>query len=657
MARRIAVRFLPYRWGLCGTALLVLLSVTLNMASPLLLREVIDTALPRHDTRLLIVFCTAMIVSGALTTAIVVVLSMVTSWIGQRVVHELRLEVYDRIQQMPLGFFASEPASEIQARMASDISGISDIITYTATSTLAAVVSLLAAGLVMLVMSWPLAMFCLVLAVVLGLFNRRFNAVRRDLAGQRQEQMAELLQLVGDDLTLSGIILGRTFGRHGAQRSRFRATSEQIGKLSYRQRVAGSTARGMIGLTLACIPPLIYLLAGTAVHGLSIGTAIVMVTLQMRLTSPIQQLLGLSGRVQSSQVMFRRVFDYLDLEPAVVLETGSRGRPARRKDLAAALQIRGVWHRYPDAERNVLAGIDLDITPGSITVIMGPTGSGKTTLALILAGLIAPDSGTVRIGPAPSWGRSWPTAAEQDLWQAVTLVAQETALYNASIRENLLFAWPDATDSQMLRLAGLMQLGDLIARLPGGLDTPVGEHGYQFSGGERQRLALVRALLAPSKILIADEATSALDNATAGAVHEGLRKLCSGRALVMIAHRIPRLAWDDHVIVLADGSIAHRGTHGELFRGCPEYRQLLAAQTAQPASSRQHEQLGGRQHDQASGNGNAEADDRDAARAGVLARARPFLLNGGARAPGWPPRHLWLSRAGALHCGHRRRAA
>jgi ATP-binding cassette, subfamily B, bacterial len=585
MARRIALRFLPYRWMLCGTALLVLLSVALNMATPLLLREVIDSALPRHDTRLLIVLCVAMIASGVLTTAIVVALSIMTSWIGQRVVHELRLEVYDRIQHMPLGFFASEPTSEIQARMASDISGINDIITYTATSTLAALIGLLAAGLVMLVISWPLALFCLALGGVLGLFNRRYNAVRRDLAEQGQEQMAELLRLVGDDLTLSGIILGRTFSRHAAQRSRFRATSEQVGSLGYRQRVAGSTARAMIGVTVACVPPLIYLLAGTAIHGLSIGTAVVMVALQMRLTGPIQQLLGLNGRMQSSQAMFRRVFDYLDLQSAVVLDTGSRGRRPRPKSPATALEARGVWHRYPDAERTVLAGIDLDIVPGSTTVIMGHTGSGKTTLALILAGLVAPSGGTVRIGPARARRRSWPTAVGHDLWPDVTLVAQETALSNASIRDNLLFAWPDATDGQMLRLAGFMQLGDLIARLPAGLDTSVGEHGYQFSGGERQRLALVRALLAPGKILITDEATSALDNATAAVVHDGLRRLCRDRALVVIAHRIPRLAGDDQMIVLADGRIAHRGTHGELSRDCPEYRQLLAAQRAETAQA------------------------------------------------------------------------
>jgi ATP-binding cassette subfamily B protein len=572
---------------LCGMAMLVLFSVALNMLSPLLLREVIDRALPHHDTRLLVVFCIAMIAAGALGTGASVVLNVMTNWVGQRVVHGLRLEVYDRVQHMPLDFFTSEPASEVQARMANDISGISDIITYTATSTLTAGVSLLAAGLAMLILSPPLAVACLLLAVFLGLFNRRFNALRRDLAGQRQEQMAELLRLVGDDLTLSGVVLGRTFGRHAWQRSRFRATSQQVGDLTFRQRVAGSTARGVIGLTVVCLPPLIYLLAGTAVHGLSVGTAIVMVTLQMRLTGPVQQLLGLNGRLQSSQAMFRRVFDYLDLPPDSGFGAERHGQADRNESTAMALQVRGAWHRYPDSARIVLAGIDLDISPGSTTVIMGHTGSGKTTLALIMAGLLVPSEGTVRLGSQPGRERSWRTATCQELWQEVTLVAQETAMFNASIRENLLFARSDATNEQLLRMADMMLIGDLIARLPDGLDTTVGERGYQLSGGERQRLALTRALLAPGQILITDEATSALDNATAAAVHNALRGLCHDRALVVIAHRIPPLARGDQVIMLADGRVSYHGTHGELIGESPEYRELLAAQvsTAYPADS------------------------------------------------------------------------
>jgi ATP-binding cassette subfamily B protein len=585
---RVAARFRGYRWMLYGTAGLVIVSVGLNMASPLLLREVIDNALPRHNTRMLIAFCGAMIVSGALASGVAVTLNAMSNWVGQQVIHGLRQDLYNRIQCMPLDFFATESPAEIQARMASDIGGISDIITFTGTSTLTAVVSLLAATLVMLVLSWPLALFCLVLAVGLSMFNRRFTLRRRDLAERRQEQMGVLLKLVDDHLTLSGIILGRTFLRYSMQRSRFRATSRQIADLTYRQRVAGSTARGVIVLTMSSLPPLIYLLAGTAVRGLSLGTAVVMVTLQLRLTGPIQQLLALNGRLQSSQAMFRRIFDYLDLAPAVTLEDGVPGQSAS----PAVLRACGIGHRYPHSQRAALTAMDIELRPGSTTLITGHTGSGKSTLALILAGLVEPTSGTVQTAGDTD---RWHAVSCHELWQQVTLVPQETAMFNASIRENLLFARPDATDAQLMQAANAMQIGGFIASLPDRLNTMVGEHGYQLSGGERQRLALTRATLAHSRFLITDEATSALDGPTANAVHEELRDLCQDRALVIIAHRIPPMAWDDQVIVIHQGRIAYRGKHGELISCRGEYRQLLDGQAARTPDGHVDVKIGSRE--------------------------------------------------------------
>jgi ATP-binding cassette subfamily B protein len=566
--RRIAGRFAPYRWLLLASAVLILVAVALTMLVPLLLLHVINE-LAHHETRLLALLCSGMIVAGILASVLMVAMTALTNSVGQRVVHGLRLDVYDRLQGMPLAFFAAEPNSEIQARMASDIGGISDVVTFTSQGMLSAAASLLAACLVMLILSWPLALVSLALAAALNVLNQRFNTRRRDLATQRQDRVSALLALVGEHLTLSGVILGRTMQRSADQRSRFEDVSQQIGDLTYQQRLAGSTARALIGMALACLPPTIYLLAGTMIPGLSIGTVVVLAAMQTRLSGPIQQLLSLSGTAQSSMAMFERVFAYLDMEPVLPPATSARPRlePAR----PVSMRVSGVSHRYESSGRMTLADVSLDFPAGSTTLIAGPTGSSKTTLALILAGLLAPSAGNVEVDGRPVSGR--------ELWPHVTLLAQETAIFNATVRENLLFARPDATEAQLREVIAAAQLSHLIAALPQALDTTVGDNGHQLSGGERQRLALAQAMLAPGSVLITDEATSALDSETADAVYQALREFCRGQTLVMIAHRIPALYPSDQVVVLAGGRVTE----------CGSYRQLS---TRPPSPARQPIQRG-----------------------------------------------------------------
>jgi len=553
---RIARRFAPYRWRLCWAAVLVVTSVTLSMIAPLLLQRVINDALPSHDTRLLIALCSAMIVSGVLSSGIYVALNYVTNSIGQHVVDQLRIEVYSRVQRLPLEFFSAEPNSEIQARMTSDIGGISDILTYAAQGALAGIVSLLAAGLVMFILSWPLALTSLFLACALNLLNNRFSARRRTLATERQDRIGEMLGLVGEQLSMSGIILGRTLLRANRQRSSFVNVSGQIADLTRRQRLIGGTARAVIGVTLACLPPTVYILSGTLVPGLSLGTVVVLATMQTRLSGPIQELLSLSGSMQGSMAMFQRIFAYLDMRPAVPEDTGLIVESKSRD--RTPIHARDISYSYPAATRVALTDINIDISPGSTTLIVGETGSGKSTLALILAGLLAPACGTIEVDGTPR--------STFELWPYVTLVPQETAIFNTTIRDNLLFARPDATEPELLDAIMAAQLGKLISRLPDGIETMVGDNGHQLSGGERQRLAIARALLSRSPILIADEATSALDAATAAAVHQSLRAHYHHGALVLIAHRVPDLEDSDTIVVLQDGRIVERRSGAEMMR-------------------------------------------------------------------------------------------
>jgi ATP-binding cassette, subfamily B, bacterial len=571
-AGRIARLFLPHRWALAGTALLVLLQVGLSTAGPLLLQQIVSKALPDHQTRLLIVLCAIMIVFSTLAWAASAVVASLTNSVGQRVMHRLRTSVFEHVQRLPLEFFSAESNSQIQARIASDIGDLSDIVTYTIQGALVAVTGLLAGGLAMAILSWPLALVSLALSIPLNLLNRRYSSRREQLAARRQEQVAVMMEVVSEDLSLSGVVLGRTLRAYRRQGARFAAASQRVSDLTYHQRMAGNTARSLVGLSLACIPPLIYLLAGTAMPGVSLGTVVVISVVQARISGPTQMLLGLSVSTRSARAMLARVFAYLDL-PAEPCGASQDLTPAARH----VVRGRSICHRYGNAARAAVDGVDIEFDLGSVTLITGESGCGKSTLALILAGLLVPSRGVVEIDRC--------RAAPEQLWAAVTLVPQENQFCNASMRENMLVADPDASDEEVLAAMTVAHADGLLARLPDGLDTTVGANGYQLSGGERQRLAIARAVLARSDLLILDESTSALDNVTAEQVMRSVRAARPDCALVLVAHRIPEMEPDDQVLVLADGKIVERGSHRDLARPGYLYQRVILAQAAAASGS------------------------------------------------------------------------
>jgi ATP-binding cassette subfamily B protein len=578
LLRRAAGWFRPCRGLLCLSLALVISTTVLSMVSPLLLQRVINVALPRHETRLLGWLCGGMIAAGLLASLTSVGQGALANRIGQRVVHDLRVAVYDTVRRMPLDFFAGTPPADLQARLVSDIGGLSDIVSFTAQSTLSSLVSLITSVIVMLVLSWPLALASLTLAFALNLANEHFARRRRQLARAGQEQIAQLMRVVGEDLALPGVILGRTLGRGDWQRSRFVAISRDIGDLNYRQRLAGRTAWALVGVAFACLPPAVYWLSGTVVPGLTLGTVVVVSMMQIRLSGPIQQLLGLSATVQGSAAMFERVFAYLDLQPTVRMTDNGAPVVRARHRAAPVLRARAVRYAYEGAGRAALNGVDLDAGPASLTVITGPSGSGKSTLALVLAGLLQPAAGVIRVGDTG-------TADDTRLRGLVTLVPQEAVLFGGTLRENLLFARPAATAAELAAAIDAAHLRELVTRLPAGLDTAVGERGYQLSGGERQRMAVARALLAPHPVLVLDEATSALDVPTADAVHRSLADRSGQRTIIMVAHRIPRLRPHDQVVVLDAGRVAEAGTHASLLASAGHYAVLQSVQAATAARS------------------------------------------------------------------------
>ncbi len=573
--RRIAGRFRPYRWQLLASMGVAITAVALSMTWPLLLKQVINEALPRHQTGLLAILCLAMIAAGAGSTLLLLAQGAMANVLGQAVVHDLRTDVYAHVQSLPVESFPAESNSMIQSLMTSDIGGISDLITFSAQGAVAAAINLLAASLVMLILSWPLALASLLLAGLLNTANARFSRKRNRLAHIRQEKVAQLLQAVSEDLALPGVLLGRTLGRSAAQREKFTTISADIARLTRSQRLAGGSARALIGITLVCLPPVIYWLSGTLVPGLTLGAVVVLATMQIRLSSPIQQLLSLNGEFQASLAMFERVFTYLDSAPPTV--PPDRGSQPRHAAGPVTLRATQISFRYPAAGRNALTGVSLTLQPGTTTVIAGGSGSGKSTLALILSGLMAPASGLLELNGRP--------ASPAVLRGAVTLIAQDGAIFNASLRDNLLFAKPDATEAELRRAVEAAGLSELLGSLGDGLDSMVGERGYQLSGGERQRVSVARALLVRSPVLVADEATSALDASLADAVHQALQDRTRVGALVVVAHRIPPLAPDDQVILLDAGRIASSGRHAVLLDSSMAYARMHNRQPTDQAAA------------------------------------------------------------------------
>ncbi|WP_329024177.1 ABC transporter ATP-binding protein [Streptomyces sp. NBC_00690] len=563
LGRRVLRRFAEHKAGFALSLLTVVLSTGLGITGPLFLRVIVDEAVPQGDRTLLMWMCLGMLAVGIAQSGFFYLQSRLTNSIGLGVVHGLRVDVYQRVQSMPITFHAGRSGSEVQTRLASDIGGISDVITFTAQHALGSLTMVITIGTAMLILSWPIAVVAIGLTLGLVIMNQRYAERQRLLAVEAQEHTSEMMRLAGEHLSLPGVLMGRTMRCWGGQRDRFRASSAAIADLTIRERAMATSAESIIGVSFAVIPPVVYWMAGGGFTSLSIGTAIVLVVLQLQLAQPIQALLGLSTSVRRSLAHFDRIFEYIDLGPTAALpaprppDTGARGP-------AVGITLSEVSYRYPESGRSTLCGINLDFPAGSTTMIVGSTGSGKSTLGYLVAGLLEPGAGTVRV-----------FGGDEKPSETVLLVPQEPGIFNASFRDNLLLARPGATEAELREVLSRLALDDLVSSFPEGLDTSVGERGYQLSGGERQRLGLARALLSDAPVVVLDEVTSALDWATERTVQAALEELRGNRTTVVISHRLSGVKDTDRVVVLAEGVVAEKGTHGELRTAPGRYSDLL----------------------------------------------------------------------------------
>jgi ATP-binding cassette, subfamily B, bacterial len=569
--RRIGRLFTPYRWQMALVTVIIAASSLITVASPFLLRAIIDTALPDKNLRLLGLLVAGMIGIAAVSSAFGVIQTWISTKVGQQVMHVLRTSVFAHLQRQSIAFFTRTRSGEVQSRINNDIGGMESVVTSTATSIAANLTTAVATAVAMVAMSWRLSLISLVVMPPAIYFSRKVARMRRAITTEQQRELANLNVSIEEGLSINGIQLAKTMGTGPSLIRRFTASSARLIDLELRSQLAGRWRMASMSIIFAAIPAVIYLAAGLPVTAgiMTIGTLVAFTTLQNNLFRPITGLLSTGVSVISSLALFARIFEYLDLpvdisDPAHPAEID----PAK---VTGHVRLADVSFAYPGADRPAVTGIDLDVPAGSTLALVGETGSGKTTLASLIARLYDPASGSVRID-----GIDIRDMRLADLAAVVGVVSQETYLLHTTVRENLRYAKPEATDAEIEDAARAAQIHDLIAGLPDGYDTMVGSRGHRFSGGEKQRIAIARTLLRNPRVLVLDEATSALDTETERAVQQAFDNLAHGRTSITIAHRLSTVRNADQIVVLDHGQIVEAGTHTSLIADMGRYADLAA---------------------------------------------------------------------------------
>ena len=589
LGARIAELFTPYRLQLGVIVALVLVSAALGILPPLITQRVFDDGLfPAAGTPnmpVLLWLVLAMLLVFVVSQVLGIVQTRFTARVGNQVMGDLRVKLFSHLQSMELGFFTRTKTGVIQSRLQNDVGGVASVLSNTVSSVIGNTVTVIAAFVAMLLLSWQLTIIALILLPALVLGQRKVGQIRARIAGETQESLSEMSAITQEALSVSGVLLAKTYSRQSAETERYAAENRNQIELQVRQAMSGQLFFGAIQIFMSAVPAIVYLVSGWLIAraqgqgfdaGITAGTIVAFTTVQARLLFPMMALMRVALDLQTSKALFARIFEYLDLRPAI-LDAPDAREPSDERGRAGRVQFDHVTFRYPDASleaRPTLDRVSFTVEPGEFVAFVGASGSGKTTIGSLIPRLYEATEGTVRYA-----GDDVRTLRQEPLMDRIGVVTQEPYLFHATIAENLRYALPGATQAEIEQAARLANIHDTIMTFEDGYDTVVGERGYRLSGGEKQRIAIARVLLKNPRVLVLDEATSALDTVNERIVQRALDDARSGRTTIAIAHRLSTVVDADRIYVVSAGRIIEQGTHDELLEFDGAYAELYAQQS------------------------------------------------------------------------------